>query len=56
MVGNGTSTSSRSNARTLDWSGNEYLQENLTLRGTQIKIGQTTIIETQLKSLLALLN
>ena len=25
IVGNGTSTSARSNARTLDWSGNEYL-------------------------------
>ena len=33
IVGNGTS-STRSNARTLDWSGNEVLAGNLTLSGT----------------------
>ena len=31
MVGNGTSTSARSNARTLDWNGNETLAGKLTL-------------------------
>lgn len=31
IVGNGTSASSRSNARTLDWSGNETLSGKLTL-------------------------
>lgn len=31
IVGNGTSDSARSNARTLDWSGNESLAGNLTL-------------------------
>jgi len=34
VVGNGTSASARSNARTLDWSGNEMLAGNLTLGGT----------------------
>jgi hypothetical protein len=35
IVGNGASSSSRSNARTLDWSGNEALQGSLTLaKGT----------------------
>ena len=33
IVGNGTS-STRANARTLDWSGNEWLAGNLTLGGT----------------------
>lgn len=31
IVGNGTSSSAKSNARTLDWSGNEKLAGNLTL-------------------------
>lgn len=31
MVGNGTSTSARSNARTLDWNGNEVLAGGLTI-------------------------
>lgn len=34
IVGNGTSTSARSNARTLDWSGNEWLAGNLKIGGT----------------------
>ena len=32
IVGNGTSTSNRSNARTLDWSGNEVLAGDLTYK------------------------
>lgn len=54
IVGNGTGTGARSNARTLDWSGNESLQGSLTLgKGT---VDETTITATQLKALLALLN
>ena len=34
IVGNGTSGSARSNARTLDWSGNEWLAGNLSVTGT----------------------
>lgn len=35
IVGNGSSSSSRSNARTLDWSGNEVLAGGLKINGTQ---------------------
>lgn len=53
IVGNG-SENAKSNARTLDWSGNEVLQGSLTLgKGTA---DETTITATQLKALLALLN
>ena len=47
IVGNGTS-SSQSNARTLDWDGNEVLSGGLTLGGT--------ITEAQLQALLAMLS
>ena len=54
IVGNGTSNSARSNARTLDWSGNETLAGNLTLgAGTASEV---TITAAQLTQLLALLN
>lgn len=54
IVGCGKSNSNRSNARTLDWNGNEVLQGSLTLgKGTA---DETTITATQLKALLALLN
>lgn len=54
IVGNGTEDNSRSNARTLDWFGNESLQGSLTLgKGTEY---ETTIVAAQLKALLALLN
>lgn len=36
IVGNGTNTSNLSNARTLDWDGNEYIAGNLTIGGTNI--------------------
>ena len=48
IVGNGTADNDRSNARTLDWEGNETLAGSLTL-------GSTTITEAQLQALLALL-
>ena len=54
IVGNGQNDSNRSNARTLDWSGNESLAGSLTLgMGTA---DETTVTATQLKALIALLN
>ena len=53
IIGNGTSDTQRSNARTLDWQGNEALAGGLTLGlGTSDEI---TITPVQLKALLALL-
>lgn len=49
IVGNGTNWNARSNARTLDWNGNEWLAGSLTL-------GNTTLTEANLQALLALLN
>ena len=54
VVGKGTSASARSNARTLDWSGNEVLAGDLTINGTtslgtlvsnlaNVKVGISTI-------------
>ena len=40
IVGNGTDNTTRSNARTLDWSGNETLAGNLTIGGTITANGQ----------------
>lgn len=54
IVGNGTADNARSNARTLDWSGNEVLAGTLTCN-TSITIGSTTITEAQLIALLAML-
>lgn len=54
IVGNGTSET-RSNARTLDWNGNEVLSGDLTVNNS-ITIGSTTITEAQLIQLLTLLN
>ena len=52
IVGNGT-YKAKSNARTLDWSGNETLQGSLTLgKGTA---DETTVTAAQLKALLAML-
>ena len=53
IVGNGTSKNARSNARTLDWSGNESLAGSITLgMGTADEV---TLTAAQLKQLLALL-
>ena len=57
IVGNGTKngkTESRSNARTLDWNGNEVLAGGLTVGAAGITIGNTTITESQLTYLLSL--
>ena len=53
IVGNGLSPTQRSNARTLDWSGNETLAGTLTCQ-TSITIGNTTITEAQLATLVSL--
>lgn len=54
IVGNGTANNARSNARTLDWQGNEALAGSLTLgMGTADVV---TITAAQLKALLATLN
>lgn len=52
IVGNGASNSARSNARTLDWNGNEWIAGSLTVGGA-LTIGGTTITEEQLQALLA---
>ena len=53
IVGNGASKNNRSNARTLDWSGNESLAGSITLgKGTADEV---TLTAAQLKQLLALL-
>lgn len=52
IVGNGSTANSRSNARTLDWQGNEQLAGSLTLGlGTN---DESTITAAQLKQLLTL--
>lgn len=54
IVGNGADKDHRSNARTLDWSGNESLAGGITLgKGTADEV---TLTAAQLKSLLALLS
>lgn len=54
IVGNGTAEDARSNARTLDWNGNEELAGSITLgKGTADEV---TLTAAQLKALLALLN
>lgn len=53
IVGNGTSKNARSNARTLDWDGNESLAGSITLgKGTADEV---TMTAAQLKQLLATL-
>lgn len=45
IVGNGTSASARSNARTLDWSGNEVLAGGL-ITGGSVQVGASTLIQS----------
>lgn len=53
IVGKGTKASARSNARTLDWSGNETLAGSITIgKGTSDEV---TLTPAKLKQLLALL-
>ena len=54
IVGNGTADNARSNARTLDWNGNEVLAGGLTLgKGTADEV---TVTAAQLKQLIAMLS
>ena len=59
IVGNGTKSNARSNARTLDWSGNETLAGNLSVGGGSLTLGSganaVTITATQLRQLLSML-
>ena len=53
IVGNGAADNARSNARTLDWNGNEALAGSLTIgTGTEDEV---TVTPAQLRALLALL-
>ena len=53
IVGNGDSNT-RSNARTLDWNGNEWINGNLTVHGASFTLGSATITESQLQTLVSL--
>jgi hypothetical protein len=53
IVGNGTTDTDRSNCHTLDWDGNAWYAGDV--KANTITIGNTTITETQLQALLALL-
>ena len=60
IVGNGVEASQRSNARTLDWQGNEWVAGNVTAGGGSLTLGSgnsaVTITAEQLQSLLNTLN
>lgn len=56
VIGNGKSNDNRSNAHTLDWNGNAWYQGTGTFEGGSITIGQTTLTEEHIKSLLGLLS
>ena len=51
IVGNGTGTSARSNARTLDWSGNEVLAGGLKINNTQDVAAQVSLTQAQYDAL-----
>lgn len=53
IVGNGDSNT-RSNARTLDWNGNQWVAGNIAANGGSLTLGSTTITEVQLQTLLSL--
>ena len=59
IIGNGTKSSARSNARTLDWSGNEVLAGNISAEGGSLTLGfganAVTITAAQLQQLLDML-
>lgn len=51
IVGNGIDGSNRSNARTLDWSGNETLAGNLTFNGSTSLTGEISRLDGRINSL-----
>ena len=55
ILGNGYDADHKSNARTVDWKGNEELAGTFKCQG-QITIGSITMTEANLQALLALLN
>lgn len=53
IVGNGTADDARSNARTLDWSGNEVLAGNLKINSTQDVATQVSLTQAEYDALVA---
>lgn len=53
IVGNGTSVSTRSNARTLDWSGNEVLSGGLKINSTQDVATQVSLTQAEYDALVS---
>lgn len=51
IVGNGTGSNKKSNARTLDWNGNEWLAGGLTAAGGTLTVGSTALTEVQIQEL-----
>ena len=51
IVGNGTSTSSRSNAHTLDWSGNAWYQGDVFVGGTSQSNGKKLLTEDDARTI-----
>ena len=51
IVGNGTATNARSNARTLDWSGNEVLAGGLKINSTQDVAAQVSLTQAEYDAL-----
>ena len=55
IIGNGTSENARSNARTLDWEGNEVIAGSLAVGGN-LRIGSTVLTEAKLTELINIRN
>lgn len=53
IVGNGTTNNARSNARTLDWSGNEVLAGNLKINSTQDVAAQVSLTQAEYDALVS---
>ena len=51
IVGNGTANNARSNARTLDWNGNEVLAGGLKINGTQNVATQVSLTQAEYDAL-----
>lgn len=51
IVGNGTASSRRSNARTLDWNGNEVIQGNMNVQGGTLTLGSEALTQKDLSSI-----
>lgn len=56
IIGNGTSQNARSNARTLDWSGNEWLAGTLKLGGTSATDSNAVDVLAAINALTAAIN